>query len=169
MGAQQYIRVGLDEESILHVAGRMVFGQVQGGKVVPVVFDLGPFRNSEANARKDIDDPVFDNRDRVFRTQLKGFSRPGEIAKARFGRLPGLQGSPEGFYLLGCCVFELIHRKPERLFLRGRHLFQGGEIGIEQPFLAEVLDPELFQGLLRIGLEGPYLFQVFFQLVDHLA
>ena len=37
MCAKQYIRVMLDKERILHIAGRMVLGEIQGREDMPIV------------------------------------------------------------------------------------------------------------------------------------
>ena len=45
---KQYVRIMLDKESILHVAGRVVFCKVQRREYMPVVFDFRSFSNAES-------------------------------------------------------------------------------------------------------------------------
>src|SRR3569833_2417715 len=45
-----------DEESILHIAGRMLFGEVKRGEIMPVILDLRPFSHNETQALENIDD-----------------------------------------------------------------------------------------------------------------
>ena len=57
VGAEEHAMA--EEESVLHVTGRMILGHVQRSEVVPVVFYLWAFRNIESNGRKNIDNLVF--------------------------------------------------------------------------------------------------------------
>src|SRR4051812_27056506 len=58
MGAQQPVGMLRDIKSILHVAGRMVFGKIQCSEVVPVIFYLGAIGNRKSQPLKDADYPV---------------------------------------------------------------------------------------------------------------
>src|SRR5258708_5574135 len=60
MGTQQPVGVLIDIEGILHIPGRVVLGHVEGGEVMPVVFDLRTFCNGEAQSPEYIDDLVAD-------------------------------------------------------------------------------------------------------------
>ena len=44
----QYIRVMLDKERILHIAGRMVLGEIQGREDMPVVLDFRSLSDAES-------------------------------------------------------------------------------------------------------------------------
>ena len=52
-------------EGILHIAGRVVFGYVQAGKVVVIVLNFGAFVNFKAHAGKHINDLILDLGDRM--------------------------------------------------------------------------------------------------------
>ena len=69
----------MDIKGILHVSGRVVFGKVQGSKIVPVVFDLGAFRNGKAQPAEDMDDLVADQRNRMMRSEGDEISREAEV------------------------------------------------------------------------------------------
>ena len=61
------VRMLLQEESVLHVAGRVVGGKVEHGKHVLVVVHLGTVGEGEAHTREDVDDFVLDDSQRVAR------------------------------------------------------------------------------------------------------
>ena len=61
-------------ECIMHRAGRMCFGNIERGEIVPVVFDLTPFGNRKAHVGKDFGKLVHDLADRM------------HCAARRFGR-----------------------------------------------------------------------------------
>ena len=63
MGSQQ-IAAG-DKKSILHVARRMVFGNIERFEVMIIVFDIGAAGDLEAHAGKDIDDFIDHQRQRM--------------------------------------------------------------------------------------------------------
>ena len=50
--------VVFNEERVLHVACRMIFGKIHGGEYMPVVFYFRPIGNIESHAGKYIDDFV---------------------------------------------------------------------------------------------------------------
>ena len=54
--AQDHIGMRLHEESVLHVACRMIFGKVHRAKHMPVVFDLRTVGKRKAHASEDVDD-----------------------------------------------------------------------------------------------------------------
>ena len=62
------IGVGLDEKGVLHVACGMVGGEVQFGKYVQVVVDLGPFGQRKAHALENIDDLIAHDCQRMARS-----------------------------------------------------------------------------------------------------
>ena len=51
MGAQQDVGSSVDEEGVLHIAGGVVFGEVERGEYMPVVFDFGAFGNVKSERR----------------------------------------------------------------------------------------------------------------------
>ena len=70
----------LDEESILHVAGRVVRGEIKGREKMPVILNLNRFRHSEANTGKDIDNLVHHHREDMAATHGGKVGRHGQIA-----------------------------------------------------------------------------------------
>src|SRR3569833_4677112 len=50
----------LDKESVLHPPCRVLFREVQGGEVMPVILNFRTYGNNEANAIEDVDDLVTD-------------------------------------------------------------------------------------------------------------
>jgi hypothetical protein len=58
MRTEYPIRILLDIERILHVAGRMMGGQIEGSEIVPVIFDLWSFGNGKPKLLKDGNDLV---------------------------------------------------------------------------------------------------------------
>ena len=79
MGAQQHVGRTLNEECVLHVPGRVVFGKVQCREYVPVVFDFGPFGNGESQASENIANFVPYQRNGVAGSQWYGVSRASKI------------------------------------------------------------------------------------------
>src|SRR5579862_8436935 len=65
MRAQQPVRILRNIKCILHVTGRMIFGQVQGSKVVPVIFNFGSFCNGKTESSENVHDLVSDEADGV--------------------------------------------------------------------------------------------------------
>ena len=58
MGAQYDVGMLLHEERVLHVASRVVFGEVHGREHVPIVFHLRPIGHRKAETREDVDNLV---------------------------------------------------------------------------------------------------------------
>ena len=54
-----------DKEGILHVARRMIFGNIERFEVMVIVFDIRAAGDLETHARKNIDDLVDDQRQRM--------------------------------------------------------------------------------------------------------
>jgi len=69
MCTQQPIGLLVDIESVLHIPGRMVLRHVEGGKIMPVVFDLGAFRHGKTQSSENMDDLVAYHRDRMVGAQ----------------------------------------------------------------------------------------------------
>ncbi len=68
-----------DEKSILHVARRMVFGNIERFEVVIIVLDIGTAGDFETHAQKDLDDLVDHQRYRVAMATLQPRPRQGDI------------------------------------------------------------------------------------------
>ena len=71
--------IGFDEESILHITCRMVFGKIHGSEYVQVVFYFGTVGNTEAQPMEYINDFILYNAQRVTCSQFDGISRTGKI------------------------------------------------------------------------------------------
>ena len=63
--------IGFDEESILHITCRMVFGKIHGSEYVQVVFYFGTVGNTEAQPMEYINDSFF--------TMLSGWRVPSSM------------------------------------------------------------------------------------------
>jgi hypothetical protein len=82
--------VGLEEESVVHLAGRMAVGKVQRGEIVVVGLDIRTFGDGEAHVGEDGGDLVDDLGDRVDAAALgrRGAHRQADIdgfARQPFG------------------------------------------------------------------------------------
>ena len=142
----------LDEEGVLHVAGRMVGSKVQRAEHVPVVLDLGTIGDGEAQAGEDVDDLLAYNRDGVTCAQLCGESGTGDVDLVLLLGL--LLGSlAQGIDLLSSEILEFVEPLTQFAFLLGSHVAELVEQCCYLTFLAQVLDTQCLQGLLVLGLE----------------
>ena len=73
--------VRLEEEGVVHLAGRMTFGEVQRGEIVIVGLDIRTFGDREAHVGEDRGDLVDDLADRMDAAALgrRGAHRQGDI------------------------------------------------------------------------------------------
>ncbi len=76
-----------DEKCILHVARRMVFGNIERFEIVVVVFDVRTAGDLEAHAPKDIDDLVDHQRQRMAAAALPARAGEGDVDALGFKRL----------------------------------------------------------------------------------
>src|SRR5690625_4191823 len=125
MGTKQDIRIGLDEKSILHIPGRMVFRKVQGREVVPVIFNFWTFRNIESNIGKNLYDFVLDYGYRMTASNFQRLSWSGKISIYALLFLMVLQLVLKILNLLLGGRFQLIHYLSKFLFLLVRNFFKG--------------------------------------------
>ena len=58
VGAKEDIGVGVDEERILHIAGGMLWREIEGREDMPIILDLGALGNSETEAAKNLHDLI---------------------------------------------------------------------------------------------------------------
>ena len=84
MGAQQ--GTGIEVEGIVHGAGRVVPGNIQGLEVVVIVFDLGPLLHAVTGAGKNLFNTLQGAGYRVQATQV--------LATAWQGNINGFAGQP---------------------------------------------------------------------------
>ena len=69
----------LDEEGVLHIAGRMVGCKVKHGEHVLVVVNLRSMIEREAHTREDVYDLILDNRKRMAGSQCYRVGCTGQI------------------------------------------------------------------------------------------
>ena len=65
MGAQEPVRVFVNIKCILHIPRRMIFRQVERCEIMPVVFNLGTFRNRKSKSSEYLYNAVSHNADRM--------------------------------------------------------------------------------------------------------
>src|ERR1700712_2905456 len=63
MGSQQPVRIFIYIKCILHVPGGMIFRQIEGGKIMPVIFNLRTFGHRKSESPKNFNDAVSDKTD----------------------------------------------------------------------------------------------------------
>ena len=141
VGTQDDVGVCLDEEGVLHIASRMVVGEVHGAIDVPVVLHLGTFGEGEAEAREDIDDLVLDDGQGMARAKRDGVSGTREVEVVGNSLLSASCGL-ELVDALGGVVLEFVDVAPH-LFL---HVVGDGTELIHQradfTFLTQILDAQ---------------------------
>ena len=142
--AQQDVRIFRDEEGVLHVAGRMFGWKVQRREDVPVILDFGTFRHGVAQTGKDLDNLVFDQRDRVAATDRIVRSGTGHVDLGLSRRLCIFGRSLHLRDLLVDAGFERVDLLPQLFFHFGGYLFELFEQVVHLAFTAEHPDAELF-------------------------
>src|SRR5690606_3251138 len=136
-----------DEERVLHIASRMIWREIEGGEVVPVVLDLGTLRHGESTTLEHPSDVVQRAGQGMEAAWLdRDASGQGQVERLRPTRLRVCRQS-------GLCVrkarlgelLEGIHFLPERPALIGRYVGDGlEEIGDASALSAEELDAKTF-------------------------
>ena len=118
---QQHIRFPVHKERVLHIAGRVLFGEVEATENVPVVFDFRPFRHHKSHALENADDLPSDHAQRMVSSHGKSATRacPIELRSTVTGGLR-LTRSALSNALLNL-LFELINElsKLALLLVRG--------------------------------------------------
>ena len=79
MRTQGNIRIFINKERILHIAGGVFYRKIQGFKIVPIVFNFGTFGYGEAYFFKDVAYFSFYHRNRMARPQSNTVSRTTQI------------------------------------------------------------------------------------------
>ena len=145
MGAQDD-RLG-NKERILHVAGGVVGGNVQGFEVVVVFFNLGPLDDVEPHPRKDVADLPINLGNRVHRAA--GLRAPGQGDVDRRGC--ALAGGGEGLHgcgYVGCqTLLDGVGALAGGRTLLGRKAGDGAQELGENPLAAEILDAQCLEFL----------------------
>ena len=137
VGAKQNIGRTLNEESILHVAGGVVFGKVQRREHMPVVLDFGTFGNRETQSAKDVANFVFYQRERVTRAHRNRVGRAGEVDILLVG-VRIFKFAFQLVQLLDSSLFQLVQLFAHFAFLIGSHASEIVEKLGNFTFLAEV-------------------------------
>ena len=122
-----------------------MFGrEVERREYVPVVLDFGAVGHGIAQAGKDLDNLVFDQRNRMARTELFGRAGTGHVLRGGAVAFRGvLQLFAQVVYLFERRGLELVELLTELAFeLRG-HRFELLHQGVQFAFLAEDFDAEL--------------------------
>ena len=161
---------GADEESVLHLAGRVVRREVEGLEHVPVVLDLRAFGHVIAELAEDVHDFLADDGDGMAGTQFEGVAGHREVLLGGEvhggGRCLLLQLVDLG----GDALLELV----ELLAVLALHLGRDAAELLHQrgdgSLLAEEPDAGLLHFLQRGGLEFRklflYLFDGFFHVLS---
>ena len=118
----------LDEERILHIAGRVILRKVERGEIVPVVFDLGSVGDGEADARKDLQDAFADERDGVARAEGHRLRGKCEVDVGRGGLIGcGFEHLLEGSEFRFGGLFQFVDLRAVLLLLLGGNRFHRRE------------------------------------------
>jgi len=149
--SQDVGRLARDEKGVLHVACRMVGGEIQGREYVPVIFDFRPFGNRESEAGENVDNLAAHNVERMACAHRHG----GRSArKVDCGGLVGslLAGGlgAQGVDALCCLVFQFVEFGSEFALLFGGNSAEVVHQLRYRAFLAEIFNAEF----LNLGLGG---------------
>ena len=141
--------IGFDEESILHITCRMVFGKIHGSEYVQVVFYFGTVGNAEAQSMEYINNFIFYNAQRVACSQFDGISRTRKI---HFGGtvILGFKNFFQCSDTFLSLVFQLVQFHAHLFFLLGRYVAEVCHQLINRSFFAKIFNAQGFQ-FFRIG------------------
>ena len=159
MGAQYHVGVSLDEEGVLHIACRMVVGEVHGAEHVPVVLYLGAVGQAEAQSGEDVDYLVAYDGDGVACAQRGGVGRAGEVGGV-FSGLLLIELLAQGVDMVLGCGLEVVDGHAELSLAVGGYLAEFIHQLGDEALLAEVFDTELLQ---FVGCGGVELLDFFEQ------
>ena len=152
--AQQHIGVQFDEEGVLHVAGGVFLGEVEGGEHVPVVLDVGAFHGGEADVLEDAahlahhDGDGVHGVDTLFRC---GTGDVGNQSRLAVGRR--FDGGFELVIMILGEVAQLVHQLAELLAVFLRHVLDFAKQSLDFALFAQKLQAELLQILCILNLE----------------
>jgi len=142
--------IGLEEESVVHVARGMIRREIQLGEIVIVGFDIRPFGDGETHFREDRREFIHDLRDRMYASLLFRTRQHRQSDVDLFGGEPRLEllllqdHTPLG-QSLGDLILDRIDGRALHLALLRRHLAERRQQGRYAAFLAERGDPHGFQ------------------------
>ena len=157
-----------NEEGVLHIARRMVVGEVHGAVNVPVVFDLGSLGEGEAQSGEDVHDLVLDDGQRMARSQGDGVRRARQIDIVRHRFLSG-SGRLEFVDALGGARLEFIDSHAEFLLHLGRHGTEVIHESADFPFLAKILNAQGFCLLRSSSRQGIDFFEQLLDFFEHIS
>jgi hypothetical protein len=155
MGAQHHLVVHV--EGIVHVPGRMLRRDVQGFEVVPVIVDFGRHGLLEAEAAEEGDDLLAHLGERMEGAEGNAVTGQGRV----HGR--GLEAAFDGGILDALfqggqaavgIVAQSVDQLAEAGTLLGGEPSHGAQEGGDIPFLAQVADLQIVEGLLELGPRG---------------
>ena len=84
VGAQCDVWIFFDEKGILHLASRVIFGEVERGEIVPIVFNLRSFGKVEADAFEYLNDALPRSGEWMYAAQGGVGGRKAEVDVGRF-------------------------------------------------------------------------------------
>ncbi|MPM72572.1 hypothetical protein SDC9_119548 [bioreactor metagenome] len=153
-GVRPEHRVFIDVERVLHVARRMVFGDVEQLEVIFVKLDLRPFAHFKAHADEYIAYFAIHQRDRVQPARSRLDARRGHVN--RLGREAQLLLQfPERTFLFADVRFDfgarLVHALAHLGPLLGRKLAHRAQDFRQLAFFAEEFNAQLLDRLLVFG------------------
>ena len=154
----------LDEEGVLHIARRMVGGEVQHGEHVLVVVNLRTLIEREAHPCEDVDDFVLDKCQRMPRTQADGVGGACKVDVVALC-LAGLELVLQLVDSVLCELLEFVDFHADGLLLVGRHIPELTHQCVDFAFLAEVFQSELFHVAGILCRKCAHFLEKFFYLV----
>ena len=143
VGTEQDVGIPLNEKCVLHITGRMLFGEIEGGENMPVVLYLGSFGNGKSEAGKNIEYLILDHSERMPRTEAHGVAGQGKVHAAASAVGVG-EAVFQVIHLVQGGSLEVIQGAPDFLFLLDGNVLKIVEKGGNSPFFTEVTDSELF-------------------------
>ena len=158
VGAQYHVGVSLDEEGVLHVACRMVIGEVHGAEHVPVVLHLRTVGQAETQSGEDVDNLVAYDGDGVACAQRGGVGCAGEVGHL-LGGLLFIEFVAQGVDMVLRSGLEIVDSHAELSLAFGGNLAKLAHQLGDEALLAEVFDAQFLQLGGGGGLQLLYFFQ----------
>ena len=137
-----------NEKRVLHIPCRMFLREIESGEHVPVVFNLGTFRNRKAQFVENRQDFILHNGQRMTASQLLPVARQGQIRS----RLSGIRIAQAVLQLVHLCQrhrLQVIQRLPDFLLLLCRHLLEIVKQNGNAALFTQMLDTELLHFFRR--------------------
>ena len=154
------VGVGLDEEGVLHVAGRMVGGEVQLGEYMQVVVNLRAFGQGESHALEDVHDLILHDVERMACSEGDGIGSAREVDVVADG-VGSLKLLLEFVDFLECLLLQFVDLDSNGLLFFSGHVAEVGHKGVDLALLAEIFQSELFDFLSILCRKSAYFFEKF--------